>query len=215
MMRQGVSPWDDEKDRALLRLRDADLAFETIASRLNEMFGAGLTKNAVLSRFRRMGGVQPLEAIDHWRPEVVEALKAGHGEGLTYDGLADKLTAEFGWRYSRQRTVNQVKKLGLRDLKNSGGNHVLKPKRCAAVVVVAPRPVPVAHAPAPDCVPVTLADRRRDQCCWPVNDGNPYLFCGAPKRRPDPRSGAKFAGYCDHHFARLLSKPRRRMVALG
>lgn len=28
--------------------------------------------------------------------------------------------------------------------------------------------------------PVTLLELKPSSCRWPVNDGNPFLFCGAP-----------------------------------
>ncbi len=57
---------------------------------------------------------------------------------------------------------------------------------------IAPVPLPKPRAPEPITAdPVTLADRRGDQCGWPVNDGAPYLFCGAI------RGG--HGRYCDRH----------------
>lgn len=47
---------------------------------------------------------------------------------------------------------------------------------------------------------VTLAERRPDQCGWPVNDGNPFLFCGTA------RCGHR--RYCDHHAQLGVSRGR-------
>jgi GcrA cell cycle regulator len=59
-------------------------------------------------------------------------------------------------------------------------------------------------SPAPERItaePVTLADRRPDQCGWPVNDGGPFLYCGAYAK----------GRYCDHHAA--LGMARGRAIA--
>jgi GcrA cell cycle regulator len=43
-----------------------------------------------------------------------------------------------------------------------------------------------------------LVDLRPGECMWPINDGNPFLFCAA-----------KAAGkYCQHHQARALAGQR-------
>jgi hypothetical protein len=39
--------------------------------------------------------------------------------------------------------------------------------------------------------PVTLLDRASHQCGWPINDGAPFLYCGAVK--------SSHKRYCDHH----------------
>lgn len=47
---------------------------------------------------------------------------------------------------------------------------------------------------------VTLLERAPHQCGWPVNDGGPFLFCGAAK------SGHK--RYCDAHALKASPKGR-------
>jgi len=80
-------------------------------------------------------------------------------------------------RPSRPRTIVRFGSLGLQSQ-----NPKVKPPSLPK-----PAPVPVKC----ESEPVTLSERRPDQCGWPVNDGAPYLFCGAGK------SGHK--RYCAHH----------------
>ena len=80
-------------------------------------------------------------------------------------------------RPSRPRTIVRFGSLGLKPVSPK-----IKPPSLPK-----PAPAPVKY----DGEPVTLAERRPDQCGWPVNDGAPYLFCGAGK------SGHK--RYCAHH----------------
>lgn len=61
----------------------------------------------------------------------------------------------------------------------------------APVVFIALRPLPASTWQA-HREPVTLLDRRDDQCCWPVGDkeGSGQLFCGDHAGRRT---------YCDRH----------------
>tara|TARA_R100000655_G_scaffold91566_1_gene132320 strand:+ start:114 stop:344 length:231 start_codon:yes stop_codon:yes gene_type:complete len=43
---------------------------------------------------------------------------------------------------------------------------------------------------------VTLLDLEPDSCRWPVNDGDPYLFCAAPR--------VAGSSYCACHAARAV-----------
>jgi GcrA cell cycle regulator len=45
--------------------------------------------------------------------------------------------------------------------------------------------------PIPPTGPIVLMDLRYDSCRWPINDGNPFLFCGKPRRENSP--------YCEEH----------------
>jgi GcrA cell cycle regulator len=52
------------------------------------------------------------------------------------------------------------------------------------------------------CVaPVTLLDLKSTSCRWPVNEGNPFLFCGERAREGGP--------YCAHHAARAVGEGTR------
>jgi len=50
------------------------------------------------------------------------------------------------------------------------------------------------------CEPVSLMDRRDDQCEWPLDDGN---YCGLPKYTKSEYRGTR---YCIHHY-RASVKP--------
>lgn len=65
-----------------------------------------------------------------------------------------------------------------------------------------PKSIISAKAPAPErpvVNPVTLLDRRPEQCGWPINDGGPFLYCGAPKATGHKR-------YCSTHACAGLAR---------
>lgn len=57
---------------------------------------------------------------------------------------------------------------------------------------------PIAEDRAPGGV--TLNDRKSHQCCWPINDGSPYRFCGAKKNVG--------SNYCPTHHKLMYKKGR-------
>lgn len=54
---------------------------------------------------------------------------------------------------------------------------------------------------AAPCFPPGETWPERGQCCWPVNDGRPWRFCGARTERTSRE------GYCQHHAAQVRRKP--------
>ena len=84
----------------------------------------------------------------------------------------------------------------------------------SAPVVATPRGLEPAPKPEPAVMPdipgsqlVTLEKRGRHQCRWPVNDGGPYLYCGAQRL-----SGKS---YCAHHQHVSIRPPKRLAVKAG
>nr|QBM02683.1 hypothetical protein [uncultured archaeon] len=72
-----------------------------------------------------------------------------------------------------------------------------------AVPAIIPRPV----SAIPGSQLVTLQKRTSDQCRWPVNEGSPYLYCGAPR--------VPGKSYCAHHQRMLLRPPKHLPVKVG
>lgn len=219
MRSESSCDWTQAMDAELLRLGKTDMRFVRIAECLNAKFGTALTKNAVIGRHRRLTQ-SARTGVDFWKPEVDKALRAAHAEGLTSRGVADRLTCQFGVRYSHQRVERQIRLLGLASLK--------RPPRFATGAKTAPKPKPpeiakpaAAPAPKPQRVkvfggpelipakPVTLAVRRRHQCAWPLNDGNPFLFCGASKMQRQSLDEPEYA-YCPHHQWRSIGQDAAR-----
>lgn len=58
----------------------------------------------------------------------------------------------------------------------------------------------------PEPSPTTLAERRRDQCCWPVSDDQSHLYCGA--------SRAPNKVYCEHHAKMRVSTRTLRPLSI-
>lgn len=53
------------------------------------------------------------------------------------------------------------------------------------------------------CEPVSIIDRKSDQCCWPL-DGNPALFCGLPRFETPPYGETQ---YCRAHYFVSVKPP--------
>lgn len=100
-------------------------------------------------------------------------------EGLTNSVIAVRLNAKYGTSHTKNAIIGKRRRLGL--------------------VETRPDAKPAAIDAKPPGSRVTLLNRTRRQCGWPVNDGGPFLFCGAEK--DDPKNS-----YCAYH-RRLASRP--------
>jgi hypothetical protein len=139
---------------------------------------------------------------------------------LTHLWMTEKLSGTqiaeiMPGRNSRSGILARVKRLGLVRPKPDKAAETEKPRverrpshprnmiRFGALSIPksdVPMPkLPPIEAPAGDHV--TLADRRADQCGWPVNDGGPFLYCSAPKAAGHKR-------YCDHHAFASVARGR-------
>lgn len=215
--------WRPEINQALIRLARTDASFGVITIQLNAVFGTSFTRNAVIGRAHRLGVRR--DTIDYWTDAAIEALRDLVAEDRGLDFMASALTEQFGHAYLPWRVQKQIQKLGLSGTVRPAALAGPKPKRTRATSkpdapapqtvppVSIPRPLPV-QAPASGLTsgPVTLIDRGPGQCCWPVNDGGPYLFCGAPKREPRSQRDTSYLDYCDLHFGKMIVKPRYRVA---
>jgi GcrA cell cycle regulator len=149
-----------------------------------------------------------------WLPEWTEALTRLHEAGLSASAIAQRLTELFQREFTRNSIIGKRARCGItsplheqrrRQLKAVGERRArtrapLKPK------VELPKRPPKLSARAPSTAsgapalvpaePVDLYHRKSKQCRWPINDGAPFLFCGAP------RAGEH--SYCAHHQYRSL-----------
>jgi hypothetical protein len=143
-----------------------------------------------------------------WGPKQIDDLRDLWEKGFTFKEIAAHFTVGTT-QCTRNMVAGKIGRLGLMRLRGHNGAQQArrqngKREPCAdrelpSVAVILPLP-PIAPPPAPrikpdaglpEAVPVTLLERRADQCCYPVNDGGPYLFCGAPKK--------KGSSYCEKH----------------
>lgn len=211
------SQWTQAIDQQLLRLAHSGMAFAVITLQLNAVFGTSFTKNAVVGRLHRRG--VNVGKFEFWTDAANAALRTLYAEEARLDVIAAKMTQQFVREYSVGQIKAQLKRLGLGGTAKPAAPARRKPKQT--------QPAPKSDAPAPEAVqpvsiprptpvqapaaagPVTLLDRTAAQCCWPVNDGGPFLFCGAPKRQPRTERDTAYLSYCDRHFRRLTVKPRR------
>ena len=150
-----------------------------------------------------------------WTPDITAYLlqldvMAETDPKITFGVIADRINAAFGTNFSRNAVAGQLHKL--RAATRGGETRRRRPAKEEPEPEPAPEPAPrliqrppcpppaTAKAPEPapsiaqpgQRAPVTLLERELWQCRWPVNDGNPYLFCGARKGDHDPV-------YCRHH----------------
>ena len=178
--------WRPEIDKALLRLASTDAKFSLIAIQLNAVFGTTFTKNAVIGRYHRTFGAKTSRRT-RGAEEIAEAKR----------NPKPKPPAKPAATGPRRHPPVLVRPVSI-------------PVHPASETV---RPVSIPH---PSTVqvpaatgPVTLLDREPWQCCFPVNDGNPYLFCGAEKRKARSERDTAWLAYCDVHFRKMIVKPRR------
>lgn len=122
-----------------------------------------------------------------WSEERIAALRQLTAAGLS----AAQIAAQLGI------TRNAVCGKWLRDR----GPNVAPRPRVAPKPKPKPAPIMRPAVPVPDVAPVSLnidiMALTSTTCKWPVNDGNPYRFCGADK----PAEGSP---YCPYH-ARVAS----------
>jgi hypothetical protein len=215
MMRSKHSPWTDDVDKALRRMREAKLSYSAIAAKLNATFGTAFTRSAIAGHIDR---AKLSGSRIEWSQEEIAALVEKHKSGAIYAEIAAVLTRRFGRQFTRAMICTKIHRLGLPARSRRATMPAVKRrKRQPAQTDEAEIAAPVAPAApktrrvtrvfgGPDLVPtkpVTLEARRRHQCGWPVNDGDPFLFCGAPKAPDDPT-------YCPHHRWRSIDKPAAR-----
>ncbi len=156
-----------------------------------------------------------------WPQEWLDLLGELAAEGHSAEVIAATINRRFKTDKTRNAIIGKLKRQGLQLKGKSGRAATVKlpaapkaPKTLkASQVKPKPRPLrfivhrPVPASPVtgePHTVPVPLMLRKHHQCGWPVNDGNPFLFCAQPKRAGDP-------DYCEYH--RLLSLPAPRLPA--
>jgi hypothetical protein len=173
------TPWSPKIVAELIRLDtaaagDPKLTFDIIAARINRTFGTSFTRNAIA------GQINKLKAKAAFGPEGRKP------------------------RQSRQKPA-KVAEAEPAPQKRPRKRKLVPP--ALRQVKAEPKPEPVKHKhsrrarlepwlPAQEpsqSTHVTLMQRKPWQCGWPVNDGGPFLYCGALKTG-DPV-------YCDYHRA--------------
>jgi len=141
-----------------------------------------------------------------WTIDKINLLMALAKEGFTAAQIAERV------HRTRNAVLGKVHRLGckLLDLngdKRTASTYPYKRRpptpRVRAVKKAMPAP-PIAPALVESTQPCTLMDLQPDSCKWPINDGNPFLFCGAPRIDGHP--------YCDHHVRKAYSPTKRMMT---
>lgn len=153
----------------------------------------GASRNAVMRRVNRLGLTRhgrknAVERALPWSDDAIDTLRR-----VWLTARADEIASMLG------RTVSAVEKMGHRlKLPNKNRNpfgrkltgftfRARKVRSPVSKVRVLPEPPPMR--------PVDLF--ARTGCCFPVNDGGPFLFCNNSKERGD---------YCSYHHQVMRRK---------
>ena len=192
-------PWSPKMTDHLLRLDamaagDTTITFKVMADRLNEAFGTNFERNAIAGKLQRLKA-----GTGYTRPPRKPGEKAAQASQPQPQAARSKPQPQ-------QRPIKRT--LIPPALRKLDRQPAPKPQSAPA----RPQPWLPPHEPV-QSRHVTLLERDASQCCWPVNNGGPFLFCGAPKRRPRNADDERYLGYCEAHFAKLLAKPRQRWSA--
>lgn len=152
----------------------------------------------------------PLSEWTGWTPERDAELIRLWALGKS----ATQISREMDCGISRNAVIGRWHRLGLADRNRSMPVAIreprrirVKPKPASPAISLATKPAvtagplpcaPVALPPAPQGPGISLVALTSTACHWPLNDGGPYLFCGAPKDGVGP--------YCEYH-ARIAYQP--------
>lgn len=140
--------------------------------------------------------------IEEWTDKDETLLR----ELITQDLSASQIAARLTFPLSRNAVIGKIRRLGLR--LNRAQSEQRKPKqfkkkkppatrsRQSAPELPPPHVPYVPREPAPVLPPTE--DCQPSQCCWPVNDGRPWLYCGNPSQ-PGRRRNGRRRDYCEAH----------------
>lgn len=153
-----------------------------------------------------------VRAAPAWTDEETDALKRLWDGGFSANEIGIRLNK------SRNSVISRLHRKGLsvRGVAFAVRSRKPKPPRLATEAPIkpgpkaAPRPsiadrasLPIARKapviPEPPALFRPLWQLEPNQCHWPVNEGNPYLFCGATKEGLAP--------YCQHHTHKAKAQP--------
>lgn len=137
----------------------------------------------------------------NWTPDMDAALRHHYEAGKTFAEIGPLLDK------TRSAIAARVHRLGLpkRGAAFSANKRWQRDDRPAREVRGRPslkgvrqKPMRIECKEAPGSVPVVLWER--SGCCYPTNEGGPYLFCNEPVQ-------AK-ASYCEFHRRRMFNDAR-------
>lgn len=137
---------------------------------------------------------RPIQRVRRIKPASTKRLKlpqGKHAESLRALGVSGEQLAK-----ESRHNISRASSGGTRAFDKAPGNRKANQERAAATAarINAPAPSGAQHVTPASGWP------ERGECCWPVNGGRPWAFCGAPA---DPRSRA---GYCAKHHGTERSK---------
>lgn len=176
--------WTEQEDAKLLELWQSGHSANVIAMALG-----GKSRNAILGRVYRIRG-------------------KGEHKDLRFGGYP-KIHISGGARNVAERKPRLYQ--GARTKRPKRDDYQDKEPVSLAGPAIAPLPRSPEPPPlvllqgnevVPDGTPATLLQLCSAACKWPVNDGNPFLFCNRHRRGGSP--------YCDEHFSQVWAPLRGR-----
>lgn len=194
----GPSVWTDERIAQVAKMLKQKRTYTQIAESI------GTTRRLVVQYATKAGlrNAKPNTWKAH--PDRVELLKKRWAEGAS----ASVIAREIGNDVTRNAVIGQVQRLGLskRDTKTTRNEVSFRPSskgRPDQMQAMAKKPLAFVtpidpNAPTP--LNLTLEEREKHQCAFPVNDGGPFLYCG--------HGTAESSSYCPYHDRMMRTGPR-------
>lgn len=121
-----------------------------------------------------------------WLDQHKDCLRQLALDGLTADAIACEMNRRFGTHLDKNAIIGAAHRNSVSFKRAAGFQPSARTARWAKVAAppVAPEPVAdarVALQPQPvafvNCMLVHLTNKT---CRWPLNEGDPFLFCGSP-----------------------------------
>jgi hypothetical protein len=144
-----------------------------------------------------------------WQPMHVQHATRLWRNGLSASVVAKVLTQKFEITRTRNSVIGKLDRLGLlgNRPKISKRGEFFRPNVAKLLVCCLGTPDGLPPDEPIPATAVTLEDRNDDQCCWPVNHGEPtFLYCGDVKAAGETR-------FCLHHKSRAYMQPVRHAYA--
>lgn len=165
---------------------------------------------------------------ERWEGAPEERLRHMFAMGMSSGLIANQLSKDFTFTYTRNAIIGKLNRLGLSvKVRGPSTTAVEKPAR-----ITRPKPrarriggfnkatvIPFVRAATPELEPsiddsgaprndlIDFFDLKPTSCRWPYGD-NPFLFCGLTVCDGDPKNP-----YCSHHASIAFVKPQPRVGA--
>jgi hypothetical protein len=145
-----------------------------------------------------------------WTPNVIDRLKElhAHGDSPSYRFIAERLTKEFGFKFTRSGVSGKIYRLKMPPRQVPTPSLVdiaIRPVLASPPVrqgADTTRAMSAPRLPKKKGHEIDLLELRSGDCKWPSGTAVPYAFCG----KPSIEDGAP---YCMRHTKMAFVKPNK------